>query len=471
MKKIVLTVMSLCLAATLWGQTPAGSEWTSQVKQAAALIKTDPAQASAAFDELLKGKNKKNVSLLVEIGQAYLSQGKPAEAAEYAQRAKDLNSKYADAYLLSGDVAMALKDVNKASSDYNQAIYLDENCSEAYFKYAQVYKGVDPQLSLDMLMRLQAKMPDDKRIAKELGDVYYTMGQYGKAKEAYEDYLKVGTPTGQDYTRYAMLLYLNKDYAQSLEVAAKGLAMTPDNHVLKRIAMYDDFELKDYDAGLEAAATFFSNADNPDLVYLDYVYFARLLEADKQYDEAVAQFSKALTMDRSHTEIFKDISDVYEKERDFPKAIESYKSYLDGLKGEPDISDLFLYGRLNYYAATDTTYQDKQPMYLAEADTIFAQVANKVPDNYLGNFWRARVNSLRDPETTQGLAKPYYEMALGILEQKPDASKSVLVECNSYLGYYYFVKEDYNRSKQYWNKILEIDPGNETATKALAGIR
>ncbi len=98
-------------------------------------------------------------------------------------------------------------------------------------------------------------------------------------------------------------------------------------------------------------------------------------------------------------------------------------------------------------------------------------MAAKVPDNYLGNFWRARVNSLRDPETAQGLAKPYYEAALGILEQKPDATKSVLVECNSYLGYYYFVKEDYDQSKLYWNKILEIDPGNETATKALGGIK
>jgi tetratricopeptide repeat family protein len=39
------------------------------------------------------------------------------------------------------------------------------------------------------------------------------------------------------------------------------------------------------------------------------------------------------------------------------------------------------------------------------------------------------------------------------------------------LGYYYFVKEDYNQSKQYWNKILEIDPENETATKALGGIK
>ena len=63
------------------------------------------------------------------------------------------------------------------------------------------------------------------------------------------------------------------------------------------------------------------------------------------------------------------------------------------MKSDQDISDLFLYGRLNNYAATDSAYQDKQQLYLAEADTIFAQVAAKVPDNYLGNFWRARVNS------------------------------------------------------------------------------
>lgn len=138
MKKLVLTVMSLCLAVTMWGQTPAGSEWSPQVKQAATMIKENPAKASEAFDELMKGKNKKNTSLLVEIGRAYLDQGKTAEAAEYAQRAKDVNSKCAVAYLLSGDVALKLNDVNKASSDYNQAIYLDENCSEAYFRFSSV---------------------------------------------------------------------------------------------------------------------------------------------------------------------------------------------------------------------------------------------------------------------------------------------------------------------------------------------
>ena len=107
---------------------------------------------------------------------------------------KDVNSKCAVAYLLSGDVALKLNDVNKASSDYNQAIIWMKIAAKLILKYAQVYKGVDPQLSLDMLMRLQSKTPEDNRISKELADVYYTMGQYGKAKEAYENYLKVGTP-------------------------------------------------------------------------------------------------------------------------------------------------------------------------------------------------------------------------------------------------------------------------------------
>ena len=52
-----------------------------------------------------------------------------------------MNSKCAVAYLLSGDVALKLNDVNKASSDYNQAIYLDENCSEAILNMHRYIKG------------------------------------------------------------------------------------------------------------------------------------------------------------------------------------------------------------------------------------------------------------------------------------------------------------------------------------------
>ena len=94
------------------------------------------------------------------------------------------------------------------------------------------------------------------------------------------------------------------------------------------------------------------------------------------------------------------------------------------------------------------------------------------PDSYLGNFWRARTNSALDPETTQGLAKPYYEEVAAFLIDKNDPRyNSALIECYSYLGYYYLVANKLPESKEYWNKILAIDPANATAKRALDGIK
>src|SRR5574344_69272 len=154
-----------------------------------------------------------------------------------------------------------------------------------------------------------------------------------------------------------------------------------------------------------------------------------------------------------------------------PVWYDAYEKYLDKASKKDDATELFLFGRLNYYAASDSAYQAKQSVYLDNADKTFAKVAETAPDSYLGNFWRARTNSLKDPETTSGLAKPYYEAALNILLNSSSTAKSQIIECESYLGYYYFVKGDNEQSKKYWNKILEIDPQNGTALKALKGIK
>lgn len=77
---------------------------------------------------------------------------------------------------------------------------------------------------------------------------------------------------------------------------------------------------------------------------------------------------------------------------------------------------------------------------------------------------------MTDPESTEGRAKPYYETALSLLEKKADASPSLLIECESYLGYYYFLQKDYAQSQVYWKKILELDPENATARQALQGL-
>lgn len=166
-------------------------------------------------------------------------------------------------------------------------------------------------------------------------------------------------------------------------------------------------------------------------------------------------FEKALEADAAHEhpEIAKEASAAHEKLRNYPEAIRLYQVYLDGLKGKAEVSDMFLMGRLYYIAAgSSTANETEKEAYLKKADEIFAEVSQRVPDNYLGYFWRARTNAMADPESTEGLAKPYYESALALLEKKADASKSLLIECESYLGYYYFLQKDYEKSKAYWNK-------------------
>ena len=53
-----------------------------------------------------------------------------------------------------------------------------------------MYQWVNPQLSIEMLERLQKKVPDDPRVDKQLGEIYYGMGEYGKAIEAYDEYME-----------------------------------------------------------------------------------------------------------------------------------------------------------------------------------------------------------------------------------------------------------------------------------------
>ena len=428
---------SFLLSASLYAQEPLSSDLTQQIEKIAAQIKDNPDAAEDGFNELLKGKNKKNASLLAAIGKAYLDNGKTDIAKEYAEDARKADSKNGASYVLNGDIALSVKDVGTACGYYEQAILFDENCFEAYYKYANAYIGVNPQLSVNMLLKLKEKHPDELRVDRELANAYYQMGSYSKAKQVFDEYMKKGQPDVQDYSRYSMLLYLNKDYAQSLEMVNKGLSMEADNHLLKRLKMYDLYETKAYAEGIQASDVFFADPSNPDYVYMDYLYRARLYAANNEIDKAMVEFDKAMKADDAnvHPEIAKEASEAMQKVQNYPEAIRLYKQYLDEMKDKAEVTDLFMFGA----AAADTTQAEapvvaavdtiQMKAYLIEADTIFAQVAERVPNNYLGNFWRARTNAMLDPETTQGLAKPYYEKALAVLEQNPKASKNILIEC------------------------------------------
>ncbi|MBP7212191.1 hypothetical protein KBA27_05090, partial [bacterium] len=106
-------------------------------------IKSNPTQAKEAIDNVLKGKNKKNVDLILEAGRAYLENEELLATNDYLERAQKITRKYAPVFVLAGDIFEAKRDAGQACSMYEQAILFDANCREAYIKYARAYRDVN----------------------------------------------------------------------------------------------------------------------------------------------------------------------------------------------------------------------------------------------------------------------------------------------------------------------------------------
>ncbi len=488
MKRVQMFLAGAFIAVgSLYAQS-SDAEWQAGVAKLKETIQTNPAQANEEAEQLIKGKNKKNVELLVAIGEVYLKAGKLPEAQEYAALAKKVNGKSALASVLEGDIAFEQKNAGLASQKYEEAIYFDPSCTEAYLRYADIYKSANAALAIEKLEQLKAQEPSNTAVDKKLAEIYYLKNDFSKAAEAYSRFAMGPTATEEDLVKYAFALFLNHDFEKSLEVANMGLKKNARHAAFNRLAMYNYTDLKRFDEAIKAADAFFTESDKADYSYLDYMYYGHLLEALKKYDEAVGQYEKAIQLDPTKTDLYKNISSAYEQKNDYKKAISAYQKYYTSLDKEHQTPDLqFQFGRLYYGACTQTDSltinAEERKQALMAADSVFHSIAEAAPDSYLGNFWRARANSALDPETTLGLAKPFYEEVATLLESKSDPHyNSALIECYSYLGYYYLLAienpalkaeamANKEKSKEYWSKILAIDSTNATAKRALDGIK
>ncbi|MEA4936843.1 MAG: hypothetical protein VB102_09395 [Paludibacter sp.] len=433
-------------------------------------MKTNIVQAETDIKNILKiKKNKKDVNVYVAAGYAYLFNGLDEKALYYQSQAKKIKSRDASVYVLLGDI-LAKKSIGDACSNYELAIYYDENCEEAYVKYARAYKTVNTKLSIEKLNLLKQKDPGFTLVDKELGDIYYNMNNFKQAAEHYEVYLQSGNSDIQDLTKYSMTLFLNHDFAKSLEVAKLGIQKAPRNPAFNRLSMYNNVDLKNREAALEAADLFFNHSDNPDFTYLDYRYYGQALRDSKQISQATEQYIKALSYDSTKVELWKDISDMYNENNDYKNAVPAYEKYMKSLSDKDKSADVIIaLGKLYYSLGKDAISDSlTSKISFLKADSIFGIIATMEPDGYRGNFWRARTNSALDPESTKGLAQPYYTQTVNLIEPKNDERyNSVLIECYSYLGYYTLLQKDNAGSILYWEKILKIDPNNATAKKAV----
>lgn len=457
-------------------------------------LKTNPKEATKTLNEIQK-KNKKDVEVILAIADAFEKNGIPEEAEKKLNDARKADKKSPWIYVYEGDLLVAKNQPGPAAQSYDQAIYSDPKCIIAYLKGAAVYESINYETALSLLNKAVEIDPTYRLTYKYIGKIANQKGHYDQSIEAYKKYFEMGEEYSMDdLTRYASSNFFKGNYDPAINLIEKGLTQDPDNFVLNRLMMYSLNAIEDYGSALPVGQKLFSiQRDTVKYIPRDFTTYANILVKTGDKAKALEEYKKAIELDPTNIELPKEVATMCADEGLNAEAAEFYKKYIELAGENVQPTDYYQVGRYYYLAGTgalraDSTtatieelpaIHEKGKANLISADSAFAKMEELMPESYLGSLWRARSNASLDPETEKGLAKPFYEETIKRILAKDDHQNDrELSEAYRYLAYFYYVQFDKTKKAEdkanailNAEKLLEVDPTNQTGTQLLEFLR
>ena len=447
------------------------------VEQTKQLIKTKGADFDKQVKELYK-ENKKNADALVAIGRTFYNNKDLTNAGLFADYALQKNTKSADAHILKGDIAVSNDDGSTAAQEYQQAIYFAPKNPDAYYKYAMILRGRNPEDAVATLEELRKQVPDYPVDALAARIYYHTKNpNLEKAAEYYGKVADVTKMEDEDIKDYATIEWMLGNKDKSIEVAKAGLTKDPKWSTLNRLVFWNSTDKNYTDQALDYADRLFNKSDSANVTADDYAYYGTALKQDKRWDDAIKAYTTSLEyLEKDPNAIvskpilYKNMSDVYNEKGDYDNALAYVEKSIDA-KENPSFSDYNSLGS-QYLEIASKRSQAKDAAgakaAYKKADETYAKIAQKFPEqeNYC-NYVRGSINSALDPDSKLGLAKPYYEALASALEAKTDRTENQNAMLKT--AYQYMIVYEFNgrqnkaAAKEWAEKMLEVDPTNEIA--------
>ena len=438
------------------------------------IISSKPADLDKQMKPFLKA-NKKNAENLVAFGRAFFEAKDTANAKAYANNALVASkNKCAPAFLLLGDIEALGDNGGGAAAQYEQAIYVDPKNPDAYYKYANVYRKISPSGAVAKLNELRTQRPD-VAVDALAGRIYYMSNEFDKALAAYDKADK-SQMEERDLSDYAMSAFFKQKYDKALEVAKFGLSRNPRHAAFNRLAFFNSTELKKWDDALNYADKLFHQSDSAKFSYYDYTYYGNAYAGAKQPEKAIEMYELALAQEDMDNKakragVVKQLSDAYKEKEDYPNAIKHYQDYLSNME-KPTAMDMAGLATLHMQHGGSLQDAEAKKAAFIKADAVYGDLAEKYENAVeYANFMRARVNAQMDPDSKLGLAKPYYEKLIELIEpraEKDATERARIIEAYRYMiAYNFIVLENTPVAKEFANKLLAIDPENEIAKQVL----
>ena len=450
------------------------------------------ADPKAHFDKALSLIKKKDHTVLLFIGKAQNAAPKPNGVAAVAilEKAKAINAKDAEVYLALADGYRAQQKNSEAFSNYRTAFDMDKNLLRAKVELGVINKlsKAYPE-SVAQFNEVVALNPNYGPAYRELAETYYRWGNeqsskwdenINKAVKFYEKYMDLTDRSLDSRERHATFLILAKKYDE-LEKEAQAMAqMDKTNPRIFRYLGYSAYQNGNYAASVQALKDFIGKVDPARIIPQDYLYLGRAqIKIPGSETEGISNLKKAVELDSTNVEVMGDIGKALFSAKKYADAAQTFNVAVNNPASKTKAYDSFYLGMSHYfdYATKVSAKQTPDKSLLGNADSAFSYVIEVAPTNPDSYLYRARVRKLLDnQEEMKGLMVPDYEKYLEVVLAKPNATaearvKTTVIEAYKNLGAYY-QKSDVAKAKDYFNKVIQLEPSDayaQSALKALAG--
>jgi tetratricopeptide (TPR) repeat protein len=481
--------------------------------------KTAADMRAKAKSFLLPYKNIKKISppakdyafTLAQIAESYIKDEKvdTSIALPLIREAIKIDNKSQDIFLIAGDIYILVNDGSKAIMYYNQAQFADPKSPTANMKIGNIYvKGRALQAAIPFYEQAIELNANYAPAYRELGQLYLSAQMFDKSKEYFKKYLELTAGNLPAKIRYVNALFYAKDYENVIKNVEEIFKIDKSKTYMNRIAGYSCYEKTppDYDKALSYMETLFKTLAPERIIKKDYYYMARIIikkyqnypkmteelgNLKPQLEKEKLKYASAGAAEKA--KLNPGLEDLTNKvtalEKDIAKADaeidRAFDNYAKVLNFNPDDKNLLNEIANNYYnfkryegaaktwaklidpstEKVDDYMQVGKAYYNGEkyktADSVFSIVIKKSPNNVPAYLWIARTYSKMDPDTKLGLAKPKFEKVIDVAQ--PDSSKynSEMMEAFNYLSYYHMMNENYSRSKDYYNRMINLNPNNK----------
>jgi len=440
------------------------------------------ADARQHFETAISLSKGKDIDVLNAVADANIDAraGDATYAIDKLNQATQIK-KFNDAttYVLMGDAYRKLIDGGNAVQSYNKALGIDPKNAEAEYKIGKIYLTQNNKEFF--LPAFQKATEMDPAYAPAYYEIFYyyynhwNADDVPKAKDALDKYVANSDPGAYvDLLQTDFLIVTGKfadakAKAQAI-ISAQGAKVDPNFY--KKVAYCCD-TLGDAACATQNIATYFTRQDPAAVTPLDYVLRASI--ESKSTDSATRnQAFGDYTLAMQKDTLPEDKAKYMAQAVDLAKKLGNKKAQADlagiayAAKANPTQTDLYNWGISNYQAGAYKT-----------ADSIFCGLyESKFPNEIYGYLWCARSKQAQDDSTnSQGLAVGAYDK-LAEFARGFDSTAKVAGTADSikYKGQiltsYFFLAQYYNDIKKekstavgYLEKVLEVDPTNQTAAK------